>query len=156
MQLLRILGICAALCVAAMGIGLMVVSVVGTSGALSVSSMTPTPPVIVQTAAPTGFPTEPAATIPAATSVPPPTPSPAATDIPTPPPAATDIPTPPPAPEATAVAEPGYIEYTVQKGDILYTLAQRFGVTIEDILAVNSIPNPESLRVGEVIRIPIK
>jgi LysM repeat protein len=49
-----------------------------------------------------------------------------------------------------------YIEYTVQKGDILYTIAIKYHVTIEDILAINQIPNPSSLNVGQVIRIPKK
>ena len=42
----------------------------------------------------------------------------------------------------------------MQKGDILKNLAQAYGVTIKQILAINTIENPDSLTIGEVIRIP--
>ena len=58
--------------------------------------------------------------------------------------------------QATATPALTYIEYTVEKGDILYTIAIKYNVTIEDILAINQIPNPSSLSVGQVIRIPKK
>jgi LysM repeat protein len=58
---------------------------------------------------------------------------------------------PPNAP--TAVPVP-YVEYTVQPGDILFRIAQRQGVAMEEIIAINDIPNPESLVVGQVLRIP--
>ncbi len=46
------------------------------------------------------------------------------------------------------------IEYTVQKGDTLKSIAEAHGVTIRDILALNQIENPDSLNVGTVLRIP--
>jgi LysM repeat protein len=58
------------------------------------------------------------------------------------------------APAPTAAAE--YVEYTVQRGDSLKLIAQRYGVTVRDIIAVNQIPNPDSLNVGSVVRIPKK
>jgi len=57
-------------------------------------------------------------------------------------------------PAAASTGGPGYAEYTVQKGDILKNLAQAYGVTIKQILAINTIENPDSLTIGEVIRIP--
>ncbi|MBK9710505.1 MAG: LysM peptidoglycan-binding domain-containing protein [Kouleothrix sp.] len=92
------------------------------------------------------------------TSAPQPTP-----DATQPAPVAQDQPTAEPStaapPDATAepstpVASPSYVEYTVQKGDLLYTIALKNDVTIEDILAINQIANPESLTVGQIIRIP--
>ncbi len=52
-------------------------------------------------------------------------------------------------PTATA-----YIEYTIQRGDTLKAIAQRYNVTLQQILAINDIPNPDSLTVGKVIKIP--
>jgi LysM repeat protein len=61
-------------------------------------------------------------------------------------------PTEAPAPTA-AVA---YVEYTVQRGDSLKQIAEKHSVTIRDIIAANQIPNPDSLNVGMVLRIPKK
>ena len=47
-----------------------------------------------------------------------------------------------------------FIEHTVQQGDTLISIARRYGVSVDAILAVNAIPNPRSLTVGAVIRIP--
>ena len=44
--------------------------------------------------------------------------------------------------------------YTVKAGDSLYSLARRFGVTVESILASNPIPAPFLLYPGQVILIP--
>lgn len=48
------------------------------------------------------------------------------------------------------------LEYVVQPGDTLYSIAQRFGVTVQAILAVNpSITDPNLIFVGQVIIIPV-
>ena len=177
MSRLQIVGLCVALCVVAVGIGLAVARVFGGGGIVlgkattlvatapgRIEAATSAPPA-TRTAPPTAFPSPIPATAPP-TAFPSPIPAtatlaalpspiratatPAATVAPSPAPAATPLPPPPP----TAVAEASYIEYTVQKGDILYTIAQRYNVTITDILAINDIPNPQSLSVGQVIRIP--
>lgn len=70
-------------------------------------------------------------------------------------------PTTPPQPTAAAqptappAATPATIEYTIVRGDILWTIARDHGVRVADILAINTIENPNSLRVGQVIRIPM-
>jgi len=70
------------------------------------------------------------------------------------PPTATPAPTP--APAAAPAKRTTYSEYTVKKGDILFNLAKAHGVTVAEILSINTIKNPDSLMVGEVIRIPKK
>lgn len=44
--------------------------------------------------------------------------------------------------------------YLVQTGDTLYAIARRFGVTVADILSLNTIPDPRRISVGQQIRIP--
>jgi LysM repeat protein len=145
MARLKILGIAGMFCVLALGVG-MVVGRIFSTGALptgtdATAAITQS---LIRAPAQTTI-----ATVPAATTIPLPTQAPAApTELP---PVATATPI---TPEATVLAS--YSEYTVQKGDILYTLAQKFDVTVEQILAINDIPNPQSLSVGQVIRIPKK
>jgi LysM repeat protein len=79
--------------------------------------------------------------------------APTAINSPTSPASATEAPA---TIEPTAIPGSGFVEYTIQRGDILKTIAERHEVTIQDILAVNEIPNPDSLTVGAVIRIPKK
>lgn len=46
--------------------------------------------------------------------------------------------------------------YTVQPGDTLYSLAQRFGITVRDILAANpQITDPSRIYPGQVLDIPL-
>ncbi len=46
--------------------------------------------------------------------------------------------------------------YTVQAGDSLYTIANAFGVDIEDIITINELPNPGQLSIGQTLLIPIQ
>ena len=77
---------------------------------------------------------------------------------PAPPPTLAPVPTPTAvpvsaqaAPTATAVTE---LTYTVQPGDELKNIAAEYGVNIFKLIDANDIPNPDSLRVGQVLRIP--
>lgn len=45
--------------------------------------------------------------------------------------------------------------YIVQPGDTLYTIAQRFGLTIQDIADANNLTNLNYLLPGQVLRIPV-
>lgn len=45
-------------------------------------------------------------------------------------------------------------EYVVQPGDVPVTIAQRCGVTLEDLLAANPGLDPTRLRPGDRLRIP--
>jgi murein DD-endopeptidase MepM/ murein hydrolase activator NlpD len=53
---------------------------------------------------------------------------------------------------ALAQQQPG--SYTVVAGDTLFVIAQRFGVPLETLVAVNNIQNPSLIRVGQVLLIP--
>ncbi|MGB1250336.1 MAG: LysM peptidoglycan-binding domain-containing protein [Candidatus Promineifilaceae bacterium] len=46
--------------------------------------------------------------------------------------------------------------HTVQAGESLYNIALANGITVEDILAFNSLVNPDRLEVGQVLIIPLK
>jgi LysM repeat protein len=49
---------------------------------------------------------------------------------------------------------PGAGEYIVQAGDTLYSLASRFGTTVQAIQQANGIVNPTLIRVGQRLTIP--
>lgn len=44
--------------------------------------------------------------------------------------------------------------YTVQPGDTLYTIANKYGVSVEEILRYNGIVLADDLYVGDILRIP--
>lgn len=55
----------------------------------------------------------------------------------------------------TSSAQRGsYLSYRVKPGDTVGALAQRHGITAEELMAVNGISNPRRLRLGSRIRIP--
>jgi LysM repeat protein len=62
--------------------------------------------------------------------------------------------------EPTPGAEPnqttptGGTTYTVQSGDTLFRIAQRFGVTVAAIVEANNLANPDSLSIGQQLIIP--
>ncbi|MBC7232430.1 MAG: LysM peptidoglycan-binding domain-containing protein [Chloroflexi bacterium] len=56
-------------------------------------------------------------------------------------------------PTAVATPVPGQFEYTVQWGDTLYSLARRFNTTVDALVALNGLPNPNYIRVGQVLKI---
>jgi nucleoid-associated protein YgaU len=74
------------------------------------------------------------------------------------PPTATPKPTATPVPATatprpTATPEKGRT-YTVKPGDELKQIAAQYSVNIWKIINTNDIPNPDSLRIGQVLRIP--
>ena len=58
--------------------------------------------------------------------------------------------TAPPVPPAAEL-----LAYSVRKGDLLFDLALRFDTSIETIVALNPQINPDSLVIGDVLRIPV-
>ena len=87
------------------------------------------------------------ATAPTQTPVPESTP----TELPTP----TVSPTPTMAPvDAPLPAPEGPIEYAVQVGDTLFTIAVEFGVSVQDLVEFNDLPDEDFVFVGQVLEIP--
>ena len=48
----------------------------------------------------------------------------------------------------------GTMPYTIQAGDTFYTIARRFNVSLDALLAANPNVNPDNLQIGQVICIP--
>jgi LysM repeat protein len=127
---------------ALLGVG----SVAVASGALGDLPMAAAP---TQTPVPSAVPTVgPTATAPVASPVATPSPTPILTPAPTAvaTPVPTAAPTPPPPPPSQT--------YTVQQGDTLGSIAQRFGTTIGAIQAANGIEDPDEIFIGQVLVIP--
>ena len=73
-----------------------------------------------------------------------------ATAIPsTPRPAAAPAPTAGPVPRAGEL-----LAYSVRQGDLLFDVALRFNTSVEAIITLNPQINPDSLVIGDVLRIP--
>ena len=71
-------------------------------------------------------------------------------------------PTPTPSPQPTATLNANIMTaipratYTVHSGDTLQGIAQFYGVTVADLMEVNGITDPESIRVDQVLIIPLE
>lgn len=139
---------------AAAAVGLIgVVGVAAASGALGsdpigalVETATPSPTangeILAEARTPRPTPTERPSPTPSPTPSPVPTPVP--TPAPTPVPEATPLPPPPPAVRT----------YTVVAGDTLAEIANRFGTTVEALMAANGISDPDQIFEGQVLTIP--
>lgn len=60
-------------------------------------------------------------------------------------------------PGPTGGVSPGSAQgrtYTIQPGDSIWAIARRFGTTVEAIVRINGIRNPELIYPGEVLKIP--
>ncbi len=75
------------------------------------------------------------------------------TDTPTPPP--TDTP-PSAVPPVSTPVFTKTVTHTVQAGETLLAIAQMYGVTVEDILTLNHLEDPNVLRVGQELLIPVR
>ncbi|MCY4108909.1 MAG: LysM peptidoglycan-binding domain-containing protein [Chloroflexi bacterium] len=67
---------------------------------------------------------------------------------------ATPVSTPTPSPSPTAAPTPAPTTYAVQAGDTLSAIADRFGVELDGLVALNRIDDPNVISVGTVLRIP--
>jgi LysM repeat protein len=151
--------VCAIFCAIAVGAGLFVANLSKQSGLITQQAAADI------TSLPTGTAGEPTpiADEPTTASAPTPTSAPIAA-IDSAAPTATSQPAPTSATSteggvSAATAAPtgataAYIEYTVQKGDLLNDIAKKYNVTTKAILAINEISNADSLTIGQVLRIP--
>ncbi|RRR72642.1 MAG: LysM domain-containing protein [Candidatus Viridilinea halotolerans] len=110
------------------------------------------------TAAPTPFAPPTLTPRPSVTPTPRPTLAPTAIPEPTPEPEPTLEPTPEPAPEPEP-APPAAVEpqrYTVAEGDTFRGIAERFGVSVADLLQANNLTpeQADNLRLGQELVIP--
>jgi LysM repeat protein len=53
-----------------------------------------------------------------------------------------------------ATPVPGTIDYEVQAGDWIFTIADEFGVDPEDIIELNDLTSPDQFQPGLVVKIP--
>jgi len=97
---------------------------------------------------PTATPSRPTAT-PSPTSV-----TPSVTPLSTPSPAVSPSPTPPSEASATPTPPQTTTTYQVQPGDTLFSIARRFGISVDGIVAANNITDPSQIEVGQVLVIP--
>lgn len=56
--------------------------------------------------------------------------------------------------EVTPTKSPEPVRYTVKRGDTLWGIAKKFGVTVSAVVSANNIRNPNLIYVGEVFIIP--
>jgi LysM repeat protein len=71
------------------------------------------------------------------------------------PPPATPVPTPTPLVTRAPAPDPTSQSYRIRSGDTLLLIAQRFGLTLGQLMAANpTISDPDRIRVGQVIVIP--
>jgi LysM repeat protein len=56
--------------------------------------------------------------------------------------------------QLTPVSYGSGANYTVQKGDTLYSIARRHGTTVNAIMAANGMTNPDHIRSGQTLRMP--
>lgn len=135
-------------------------SVIGGLGSSPLGAMQVTwqPPTNVAQAVPTATLAPTVTQTPTKTALPRRTATPKASAAPSVAPTPQVAPTPISQPAALAPisppAEPELVEYTVQPGDILALLATRFNTTPETIIALNPQINPDSLVIGDVLRLP--
>jgi LysM repeat protein len=45
--------------------------------------------------------------------------------------------------------------YTVRSGDTLGAISARFDISIDDLMKINGITNPNTLQIGQVLKIPV-
>lgn len=49
-----------------------------------------------------------------------------------------------------------YIRYTVKTGDLLWKIAQKYGVTVQEIINLNNMNSPYYIYIGQTILIPVE
>lgn len=47
-----------------------------------------------------------------------------------------------------------YVKHTVQPGETLFIIADAYGVTMDELIEINEIENPDYIQAGEVLLVP--
>ncbi|MYD94283.1 MAG: LysM peptidoglycan-binding domain-containing protein [Chloroflexi bacterium] len=135
-----------------LAIVLIVVLVMALTGGGEEESTAGATPTATPTAVAGGLPSTPSA-IGVTPVAPPITVAPTQPPVPEPTPPATPTPTEPPVPTPTPTPE-GPIEYAVQEGDTLFSIASAYGVSVADVVDFNDLPDENFIFVGQVLEIP--
>ena len=69
-------------------------------------------------------------------------------------PAVVSAPEPKPRELESAIEAPSTMEYVVEEGDSLFNIAGALDTDIDTLLALNDLPNPDMLSVGQVLAVP--
>ena len=48
-----------------------------------------------------------------------------------------------------------YYEYTIKDGDTLFKLAEKFNTTVDDLVKLNGIEDPDEIWAGNILKIPV-
>lgn len=56
----------------------------------------------------------------------------------------------------SAMSVPNHTTYTVVAGDVLWKIAEKYGVTYEVLVALNNLANPNKIFPGDVLKVPMK
>ena len=112
-------------------------------------------------------PTVDPALLPTPSPSPTPTPGPSSTSLASQTPAGSSAPstTPPAGPTVQATVSPTAsiaagpsptpLRYVVKRGDRLKAIAEQFGVSVQEIVDLNDITDPDHIEAGQVLRIPV-
>jgi murein DD-endopeptidase MepM/ murein hydrolase activator NlpD len=57
-------------------------------------------------------------------------------------------------PTPQCAGRPGWVPYIVQRGDTLFSIARRSGVSVAEIQQANCIPDPNTIYYGQVLIVP--
>ncbi len=74
------------------------------------------------------------------------------TPTPTPTTSPTRTPTPAASPTTSPACTPGV--YAIEAGDVLSVLAERFNITLDELMQANDIDDPDLILVGQELAIP--
>ena len=74
--------------------------------------------------------------------------------VPNPPPVTSPVTPPIVSPQPVPAAPTGPITYVIAPGDNLYSIASRFHTTLDAIVRLNNITNPDLIYPGQVLVIP--
>jgi LysM repeat protein len=69
--------------------------------------------------------------------------------------AAAPTPEPQPAPQPVSVSPDQFFVYTMTRGDTLNSIANRYGVNVQDLIEINQIEHSDQIRMGQQLRIPL-